>query len=92
MSECQSILDSLARRVWAKSHDGAECPPEATPTVSDLVSFLPAMPASGWRALSERFDAMDFRSVERTSVGKRRTFSALYFLASLAVRPRASVR
>ena len=38
------ILEAVARGVWAKDHDGAECPPEQIPTEAELSDFADGLP------------------------------------------------
>ena len=38
-TEPVDIFRELARTVWAKAHDGAECPPARVPTVTDMAAW-----------------------------------------------------
>ena len=43
-----AVLEALARAIWAKRHDGAECPAGRIPAPVDLFRWLPECPPSAW--------------------------------------------
>ena len=43
-----AVLEALARAIWAKRHDGAECPADRIPAPVDLFRWLPECPPSAW--------------------------------------------
>ncbi|MDE2734564.1 MAG: hypothetical protein OXI72_09250 [Gemmatimonadota bacterium] len=53
-----AILAEVARNVWKRNHDGADCPPEQIPTEAQLCAWLAEVPASILKEVSERLDAL----------------------------------
>ena len=47
-----AVLEALARAIWAKRHDGAECPADRIPAPGDLFRWLPSCAPATWDAVT----------------------------------------